>query len=54
VETGDLGDVDELNLATIVVTDHTRAVTATRTTNPRQASTKAFRQALGSGRWPAG
>jgi hypothetical protein len=48
------GDVDELNLAMIVVTDHTRAVTATRTTSPRQASTKAFRRALGSGRWPAG
>jgi hypothetical protein len=48
------GDVDELNLAMIVVTDHTRAVTATRRTKPRQASTRAFHRALGSGRWPVG
>jgi hypothetical protein len=40
-----------------VVTDHTKTVTATRPTNPEQASTKAFRThggSLGSGRWPAG
>jgi len=52
-EADDLGDADELNLAMSVVTDHTRTVIATRTTNPKQASTRAFRRALGSGRWPA-
>jgi hypothetical protein len=56
-EADDLGDADELSLAMSVGTDHTRAVTATRPTKPKQASTKAFRThggSLGSARWPAG
>jgi len=56
-EADDRGDADELNLAMSVGTDHARAVTATRATKPKQASTRAFRThggLLGSGRWPAG
>src|SRR5215472_13096701 len=56
-EAADLCEADELDLAMMVVTDHARTVTATRATNPKQASTKALRtdgESLGSGRWPAG
>ena len=55
-EADDLCDADEVDLAMIVVTDHARTATATRPTNPEQASTKAFRThggSPGSGRWPA-
>ena len=55
-EADDLCDADELDLAMSVVTDHARTATATRPTNPEQASTKAFRThggSPGSGRWPA-
>lgn len=50
----DLDDVGERNLATTVVADQASTVTATSRTTPKQASTKAFRRALGSGRQSAG
>jgi hypothetical protein len=53
-EADDRGDADEIDLAMIVVTDHTRTVTATRATNPKQAGTRALRRAPGSGCWSAG
>ena len=39
-DAGDLDDVGELNLATMVVTDHTSTVAATSRTTPRPDSTK--------------
>lgn len=54
---GDADDVDGadgLSLAIIVATAHARTLSATRSTNPRQAMAKAFRRALVAGCWLAG
>jgi hypothetical protein len=50
----DADGVDGLNLAIIVATAHARTLSATNSTNPRQAMAKAFRRALGAGCWLAG
>jgi hypothetical protein len=49
-----LADGVKCNLALIEVTAATRTVMATSRTNPKPASTKAFRRASGSGRRPVG
>ena len=48
----DLEDIDEFNLVMIVATDTIRMITATSTTKPKPASTRAFRREPGPGCWP--